>query len=136
MRQSLGWVLNVMALKFRLGRAGIGKRSVFKALLTKEASMHPTPNDICYVHNFKEPRKPHYLLLPPGMEKIPRRYALFSGDAAISIPAIFESEAYRVKIKNIQELIQRKTGKGFLTHSKMRQMLAALQLCTLQTALY
>jgi lon-related putative ATP-dependent protease len=99
---------------FALGPAGIGKRSVFKALLTKEASMHPTPNDICYVHNFKEPRKPHYLLLPPGMgKKFQEDMHSLVGTLRVSIPAIFESEAYRVKIKNIQELIQEKQEKAF-----------------------
>ena len=35
------------------------------------------------------------------------------GTLRVSIPAIFESEAYRVKIKNIQELIQEKQEKAF-----------------------
>src|SRR6188474_1813711 len=52
---------------FALGPAGTGKRSIIMSLLEKVAYKKNELKDICYVHNFRDPRRPKALILPPGL---------------------------------------------------------------------
>lgn len=89
---------------YALGTPGVGKRSVIGTVLQKAASLKNTPPDICYVHNFKESQKPIAIFLPTGQGQIFRQDmdALIE-ELAVSIPAIFESEEYRLETKKIAE---------------------------------
>lgn len=51
---------------FALGSVGAGRTSTVKRFVTEKAKEKPTPDDWCYVHNFKEPHKPIYLRLSAG----------------------------------------------------------------------
>lgn len=99
---------------YALGPAGIGKRTIFRTVLEKEARNKATPPDICYVHNFKNSRHPAVMLLEPGLGKRLKEdmHALIE-ILHISIPALFESETYRAKIKEIQENTQEKQQEAF-----------------------
>lgn len=104
---------------YALGPIGIGKRSIFLSILEKEAAKKTTPPDICYVHNFKEPRHPKLLLLEPGLGKILKEdMRSLIEILKISIQALLESEAYREKIKEIQQENQNKQQKAFQTLQK------------------
>jgi len=51
------------------GLTGTGKTSTIKTLLGQLAVTKKTPDDICYVHNFKDSDMPIYIALPAGMGK-------------------------------------------------------------------
>lgn len=98
---------------FALGPAGVGKRSIMLSLLEKEATKKPAPPDICYIHNFKDPRCPRVLLLEPGLGKrLADDMHQLVEILKTAIPAIFESEAYGSRMKEIQEESRTKQEKA------------------------
>lgn len=89
---------------YALGPPGVGKRSVIRTLLASEAQKRPRPQDICYVYNFKEPRKPSLLLVNPGTgRKLEQDMRQLIEILKTSIPAIFEEKEFNLLIKKIQE---------------------------------
>ncbi len=103
---------------FALGPSGIGKRSVMRALLEKEALKKGMPKDICYVHNFLNPREPLVLTLTAGLgKKLADDMQQLIDILRNSLPAIFESPDYTARIKEIQEE----------TRSKQDEALALLE---------
>lgn len=89
---------------FALGPHGIGKHSIVRKILKKEAMNHPTPSDWCYVYNFKEPQKPIALELPPGWgAKLKHDMQMLIDDLSTSIPSIFESEEYRNRLQKLTD---------------------------------
>jgi lon-related putative ATP-dependent protease len=93
---------------YALGPEGVGKRSVIQALLEKEALKKPCPKDICYVYNFKEPRKPKLLLLPKGLGKnLEQDIKSLLEILKVSIPAIFEEKDFNLALKEIQSQAQK-----------------------------
>lgn len=99
---------------FALGPAGIGKRAMVLSVLAREAQKRPPALDICYIHNFSDPRYPVVLLLKPGLGKqLARDMQELVDILRASIPAIFESEAYRARIKEIQEDLRKKRAQVF-----------------------
>ncbi|RLJ70861.1 putative ATP-dependent protease [Hydrogenivirga caldilitoris] len=55
------------------GPESIGRTTYTLRKLKERAKEKPTPEDICYFHDFEEPLKPKYLLLPSGLGKELRR---------------------------------------------------------------
>ncbi|CAM4102212.1 ATP-binding protein [Psychrobacter arenosus] len=51
---------------FAAGENGLGKRTLIMRMLSQVAASQPTPQDWVYVHNFKTPRTPTSIALPPG----------------------------------------------------------------------
>lgn len=99
---------------YALGPSGIGKRTIFRTLLEKEAALKPVPPDICYVHNFKNPRHPTVMMLEAGLGKRLKEDMLSLIEILrVSMPALFESEAYKLRIKEIQESTQKKQQEAF-----------------------
>jgi len=49
------------------GPESIGRTTFTLRRLREKAREKPPPEDICYYHDFSEPMRPKYLLLPPGM---------------------------------------------------------------------
>jgi predicted ATP-dependent protease len=89
---------------YAMGPSGVGKRSVIKSLLGKVAQKKGALSDICYIHNFKDPRKPSLLLLNPGSgKKLEQDMRQLIDILKVSIPAIFEQKEFNLRIKEIQE---------------------------------
>lgn len=94
---------------YAMGPSGVGKRSVIKSLLEPVAKARSKPPDICYVYNFKDPRKPILLLLNPGSgRKLEQDMRQLIEVLKNSIPAIFEEKDFNLRIKEIQEEYQAK----------------------------
>lgn len=51
---------------FVLGAPGSGRMTFLREALAARAGRAPTPSDWCYVYNFKDPRRPIAIELPPG----------------------------------------------------------------------
>ena len=83
---------------YALGPAGMGKHSFVRAFLERRAAEEPAPPDWCYVHNFKDGRRPRALKLPS--ERAPRLREDMEGlveELRAAIPAVFEGEDYRAR---------------------------------------
>lgn len=81
------------------GLTGTGKTTVIKQFLDEIASTLPTPDDWCFVHNFRDPGSPTVLNLPAGKAKVLRAEM----DELIShlktdIPKAFESKEYEQSV--------------------------------------
>jgi len=97
---------------YAMGPSGGGKHSTIMAFLQKKAKEQETPKDWCYVNNFKDPRKPIAIDLPPA-------HALkFKDDIyeliellKVILPTMFESNEYRNERENIiQKYIEKQAG--------------------------
>ncbi len=89
---------------FVLGPSGIGKRSLVRQFLEKKAAAEAEPDDWCYLNNFSKPHQPQALRLPSGRGAKLRLSMEQQVDYLKSaIPALFESEEYRLKAEAIQE---------------------------------
>lgn len=90
---------------YAMGSSGSGKHSVITALLEKKAAMEPSPQDWCYVNNFKDYRSPIAINMQSGhairfRDDVAELIELFK----TILPSVFDSNEYR----NIRESINQK----------------------------
>jgi lon-related putative ATP-dependent protease len=89
---------------YALGPEGIGKHTTVRRFLEERAGREPAPSDWCYVANFKEPRKPRALALPPGHgAEFQADMARFVQDVQVGLQSAFESDEYRTRQQVIEE---------------------------------
>jgi len=88
---------------FAMGPEGLGRHTIIRRYLEREAPQREAPPDWCYVYNFGTPHRPRAITLPAG------RAARFRDDMVhlvedlrAGIPAAFESAEYRAKQKEIE----------------------------------
>jgi len=99
---------------FIAGPAGSGRESTVLDYLARVATRRPVPDDIVYVHNFREPDRPQALRLPAG------RGAKLRADldellrcAKDDIPRAFEGEEFeRRRQEALAELERRREEIG------------------------
>ena len=131
--QALEFGLNIKSEGFNIyaaGMPGTGKATAVKNYIDKIASDTPTPSDLCYVNNFKNPYQPHNLVLPAGQGSIlAKDVKKLVETARQEIPRAFESDEYIAQKENIsrqynekkQELFnqlnQKATESGFVIQS-------------------
>ena len=89
---------------FASGDEGTGKLTAVKMFLHKLVVNEPTPDDWCYVYNFKEPYQPKKIQLPAGLgAELKSDMKAFVGDAMQTLIKTFESEVYLTKRQTIKE---------------------------------
>ena len=89
------------------GAAGTGRSTAVKRLLEELSMERPTPDDICYVNNFKDPDSPKVLYLPPGegawfKEEMHRVIEALR----TKVPKVFESDVYQERRKGIVDRVR------------------------------
>jgi lon-related putative ATP-dependent protease len=78
------------------GLAGTGKMATIKALLKVANHLKEPPQDILFVHNFKDPQKPLCIKLPAGLgNKFKKDMADFVEDLQRVIPNIFDHQEFK-----------------------------------------
>ncbi|MFY9317629.1 MAG: ATP-binding protein, partial [Burkholderiales bacterium] len=88
---------------FAMGPEGIGRRTLVRRLLEQQAGGSATPPDWCYVFDFDAPHLPRALRLPAGSApKFRDDMAQLVEDLRAGIPAAFETEEYRTRLKEIE----------------------------------
>lgn len=90
---------------FAMGSSGSGKHSLITAFLEKKETLDSSPDDWCYVNNFKDYRTPVAINLPSGTaihfkNHISELIELFK----TIIPTVFEGNEYR----NLRESVNQK----------------------------
>jgi predicted ATP-dependent protease len=57
---------------FVLGELGSGRSSLLTQAMHEAAALRPVPPDLCYLHHFDKPERPHALRLPAGQGRLLR----------------------------------------------------------------
>jgi lon-related putative ATP-dependent protease len=99
---------------FVLGGPGTGKHVMVREHLARVASSEPTPEDLCYVNNFDNLRKPTALRLPAGTAtKLHADMAELVRDLRSALPSLFESEDYRNRRQVIEDEFKNRQESAF-----------------------
>jgi predicted ATP-dependent protease len=81
---------------FALGAPGTGKRTLALRSLEERAATRAVPPDLCYVHNFDDPRRPRLLRLPAGTgASLRRAMDGLVDELRAAIAGALESEDYQ-----------------------------------------
>ncbi len=113
------------------GPTGIGKYSAITQVLKEKAARLPAPSDWCYVNNFEAPQKPKALQLPSGTAREFRHdIEQLIDELRTSIPAAFDSEAYRSRLSEIKEERKEQRDQAF---EKLQEEADAAGLAVLNT---
>lgn len=95
---------------FVTGMTGTGRKSTIKQLLEQLDSRAPIPGDICYVFNFRDPDAPAVLYVPAGKGKeLAADIMQVVRDLQQAVPLIFESEHFRISLKQLMAKVGEKT---------------------------
>ena len=85
---------------FALGESGTGKMTTITTLLNEKAAQEETPEDWCYVYNFKDPDTSAAISLEPGQGvAFQREMNDLISALRIEIPKAFESKESEVQQK-------------------------------------
>lgn len=99
---------------FVFGAPGTGKRNLVRQILERRAAKLPPPSDWIYVYNFAEPHKPNAIALPAGEGvRFHNAQMHMLEELRTAIPAIFESEEYRVRRHAIDEKVRERQESAF-----------------------
>jgi predicted ATP-dependent protease len=96
---------------FVLGPGGLGKHTMVRRFLEREAAAATVPADWCYVYNFERPDQPRALRLPSGRGAGLRAdMESLSGELIGAVGAAFESDDYRSRLEEINEEFNEREG--------------------------
>ncbi len=99
---------------YALGPDDIGKQEIVETILLQAAKNQPTPSDWCYVYNFRSPRCPNALELPPGMGfELKADMDKFIEELKETLPALFETTEHQARIKRMGEEVSAKQKRYF-----------------------
>jgi predicted ATP-dependent protease len=99
------------------GLTGTGKTTVIKQFLDEIATSLPTPDDWCFVNNFRDPAAPTVLSLPAGRAKaLKDEMAELVRFLKAEIPKAFESKEYE---QNVQALIHENQNRQQMAYAQL-----------------
>ena len=99
---------------FVMGPVGTGKRTLVMEMVHKAAAANPAPADWVYVNNFAQPHKPKAISLPTGRGKaLKADMQRLIEDLLAAIPAIFESDEYRNRLEEIEQVFSEREADAF-----------------------
>ncbi len=102
------------------GVAGTGRLSTVKRLLEEDFCGGPSPEDLCYVNNFKDPEEPVLFRFKGGQGRAFKDdIKTFLESLKKQIPKLFESQEFINTKKEIMEVYETK-GKGFFKELEER----------------
>lgn len=89
------------------GLTGVGRMTLIKTHLEALVQFAPTPDDLCFVHNFEDPDVPRALLLPPGKGcELRRDVNQLVETLREEVPRAFESKEYEGQVSGIAQASQ------------------------------
>ncbi|HQR46208.1 MAG TPA: ATP-binding protein, partial [Thermoanaerobaculia bacterium] len=99
---------------YAMGSAGLGKHEIVRRILDEKARLLPPPPDWCYVHDFASGHKPKALKLPSGRAAgLAKTMEHFIEELRSAIPAVFETDEYRARRREIEAELAEKQEKSF-----------------------
>ncbi len=89
---------------FVLGESGTGRHAIVFRLLKELAAHGEVPPDLCYVHNFDDPRRPRVLTLPAGRgDALRTDMQTFVRELGPALEAALDSETHVDRVEALQE---------------------------------
>ena len=105
---SINFALDIKVDGYNLyisGLPGSGRTSAVKRIVSEKAKDEKTPDDLCYVYNFKDPDRPNLIKFPAGKgNSFSKDIDEFISTIKKTIPKAFETEDYE---KRRNEIIKR-----------------------------
>jgi ATP-dependent Lon protease len=99
---------------FVAGLTGTGKTTAIKLLLDEMRLPGGAPPDLCYAHDFRKPDTPMAIQLPAGRGRVLRDDVReLVQHLRRSLPALYDSDSYRQRRRELQERFQLRTRKLF-----------------------
>jgi len=88
---------------YAMGPEGLGRHTLVRRQLERQAAERGTPADWCYVFNFESPHEPRALQLPAGQAaRLRDELGRLAEDLRTSLPAAFETDEYRTRLQEIE----------------------------------
>ena len=100
---------------FAVGPSGLGKRTMLKRLLDKQAEQMPTPSDWVYVNNFADTRQPIALELSAGQgPKLKQAMHKLWLNLLATLERRFTADSYHSRIESIRQLAGQEQQKALI----------------------
>ncbi|MGD8940045.1 MAG: ATP-binding protein, partial [Gammaproteobacteria bacterium] len=101
------------------GPSGLGKETIVRQFLEKQAENTATPSDWCYVHSFDQPHKPNAMILPAGRgREFKSDMSNLVDELRSVIPSVFETDEYHAKIQELEERFSKQRDQAFAEFEK------------------
>jgi lon-related putative ATP-dependent protease len=121
---------------FVTGEPRSGRTAAVQDVLQEGAKARKTPDDLCYVNNFKNPEEPILLRLKPGSgRELKKDIHDLIESLKTEIPRVFESQDYINRKKEIMETYEKQT-RNFFVDLEKRVKEAGFALVNLQVGQY
>ena len=99
---------------FVVGEDGTGRRAAALEAVRQHAAGRPVPDDLCYVNNFADPRRPRLLRVPPGVgRRLAEDMEGLAAQLAAELPRVFGSDEYRAQRTAILERLEQRRAELF-----------------------
>lgn len=97
-----------------MGATSLDARRLIKAHLESHEHRGNAPSDWVYLHNFSEPNAPQLVQLPAGWgPRLRRDLEQLITELRTAIPATFESDEYRGRIRELQQTFAQRQNEAF-----------------------
>jgi predicted ATP-dependent protease len=99
---------------FVLGEVGSGRSSLLKQAMQAAASDRAPPPDLCYLHNFDAPERPHALRLPAGQGRLLRQLmARMMKSLQVEIPQHLDGQDFKAESEHIEKSYKEEEAKAY-----------------------
>ena len=99
---------------FVLGEVGSGRASLLGQEMQAVASTRPVPADLCYLHNFDAPERPHALRMPAGQGRLLRHLMLqMTKNLQAEIPKRLLSQDFKDESERIAKTFKAEEAKAY-----------------------
>jgi len=99
---------------FVLGEVGSGRSSLLKQAMQSIAAGRTVPPDLCYLHNFDAPERPHALRLPAGQGRLLRQFMSgMTKSLQSGIPQRLDSQDFKTESERIVKEYKSEEDKAF-----------------------
>jgi predicted ATP-dependent protease len=99
---------------FVLGEVGSGRSSLLERAMRVAAVNRPVPPDLCYLHNFDVPERPHALRLPAGQGRLLRQFmAQMMKSLQTEIPQRLDGQEFKAESERIEKTYKAEEAKAY-----------------------
>ena len=99
---------------FVLGEVGSGRSSLLVRAMQAAAVNRQVPPDLCYLHNFDVPERPHALRLPAGQGRLLRQFmAKMMKSLQKEIPQRLDGQDFKAESEHIENTYKTEEAKAY-----------------------
>jgi predicted ATP-dependent protease len=107
---------------FVLGEVGSGRTTLLTQLMREQAAGCSVPPDLCYLHNFDAPERPHALRLPAGEGRLLRQLmGQFAKHLQSDIPTLLRAPEYKSAAEQIEASAKSSEAQAYAALSSFAQ---------------